>query len=773
MVAETALGLPPQEDENIVSGPLNGLRVIFQAADEAGCGGYRCILPVGQMRKLGAKAKWTRRITSLDFGQYDVFVYQRPFDPSVVDELQELSRAGKLTLVESDDNLHKVDPNSPVFEAYKNPVTYTKCCKIADGMIVSTPELAEHYYKYNQNIVVAYNNIDLSLGYRDWSGTKTEIERKPGEVIIGWRGGSCYDDQTEILTEKRGFQLFRNLTKEDKVATLNPKSGELEYNLPSSYTDVEFKGKLHTVENMHVDFAVTPNHWMYVSGKGKKNDSDYYLVQAENIWNRPFHVKKNAKWTGEDLETFTIPNGPTINARDWFKFFGFWLAEGWTDRCINDSGNPSNRIGLAQYKDKGILIEMAQMIESWGFNITWSHKNGQIVFTDKAICDYLSQFGKAPDKYIPVEMKKASKHLLQTLLEYYLIGDGSSELAEGRKTPRLRGYTVSKSLADDLVELSIKIGWSANLTNRGKRNGQLKDREIVAKHDAYQINFLRDDGTQNYLKPLVTKEHQKLVDYDGRVYCVTVENHLLFVRRNGKTIIAQNTHQEDLWQIRNVMNKVMHKYENVRLALYSNVMLSEWAIRAWGLEDIADRVTVLQPRNFCQFPEGLSDMDVIIVPLKYSEFNAGKSELALCEAGAIGIPGVASPSAPYRRFANVNKDYPIGQYALIPRTDDEWIESLGKLVTDESYRSHMSKMAFNRVYEDYNLETGVYHWAKGFMNLAERKMAGIKGPGTAEKVVASRNDKCPICIKEGVDNPPKFKKCLSHRDYLGAGGVRY
>lgn len=191
--------MPPQEAPQ-VEGPLNRLRVCFQAVDDAGCGGYRCILPVEQMRRLGAKAKWTFKITYQDYNNYDVFVWQRPYEPNLAQEIREVSRAGKLTIIEADDNLHKVPFTSPVFEQYKSGKHghFNKSLEAADGLILTTPQLAEHYYKFNRNIVVAPNCIDLTLGLRDWSGINDEIQKKPGEVVMAFRGGSSH--QADLMT---------------------------------------------------------------------------------------------------------------------------------------------------------------------------------------------------------------------------------------------------------------------------------------------------------------------------------------------------------------------------------------------------------------------------------------------------------------------------------------------------------------------------------------------------------------------------------------------
>ena len=53
---------------------------------------------------------------------------------------------------------------------------------------------------------------------------------------------ACYSDDTEILTEKRGFQFFKNLLPEDKVASLE--SGRMRFVSPTNYYEYDYKGDL-------------------------------------------------------------------------------------------------------------------------------------------------------------------------------------------------------------------------------------------------------------------------------------------------------------------------------------------------------------------------------------------------------------------------------------------------------------------------------------------------------------------------------------------------
>lgn len=75
---------------------------------------------------------------------------------------------------------------------------------------------------------------------------------------------NCFDDQTQILTEGMGWQFFRDLLPEDRVATLRNDS-ELVFERPSYYYAAHHRGPMIGVQSDSVDMLVTPDHRLYVS----------------------------------------------------------------------------------------------------------------------------------------------------------------------------------------------------------------------------------------------------------------------------------------------------------------------------------------------------------------------------------------------------------------------------------------------------------------------------------------------------------------------------
>ena len=112
-----------------------------------------------------------------------------------------------------------------------------------------------------------------------------------------------------------------------------------------------------------------------------------------------------------------------------------------------------------------------------------------------------------------------------------------------------RHYTCSKRLADDVQEIALKCGYSATITcvKRSIPNHWSKEPE-------YRVNLCETQTAQINL----VEARDSWVPYKGYVYCATVPNETLLVRRNGKVVYSGNSKVHDT----------------------HNIML---ACRAWGL----------------------------------------------------------------------------------------------------------------------------------------------------------------------------------------------
>jgi hypothetical protein len=250
--------------------------------------------------------------------------------------------------------------------------------------------------------------------------------------------------------------------------------------------------------------------------------------------------KRTAIWNCQRLETFQLPSSQKIRIikhgdrmdtcytptpeknmvlEDWLRFFGIWLAEG--SASLGDRKG-EYIISITQMND-----EKRKCIKNWvdkishqvGFSAWEEASNSHskcVKFKNKQMYEYLKQFGHAKDKFIPKEIKMLPPEDLRILLDAMVYGDGYVD-----SYGAIYYSTISKKLADDVQEIALKVG-KVGITHKDKRTGVMT------------VRITDDDAC-------VTKRSIKWTEYAGQVYCVTVPNHLLYVRRNGRACWCGNS----------------------------------------------------------------------------------------------------------------------------------------------------------------------------------------------------------------------------------------
>lgn len=122
-----------------------------------------------------------------------------------------------------------------------------------------------------------------------------------------------------------------------------------------------------------------------------------------------------------------------------------------------------------------------------------------------------------------------TKHQLAILMDAMMAGDGCIYYDARHNHTRHEFCTSSKRLADDVQELALKLGHSANIkVNIRKKTGA---HEYVVRFSFKDEVFVNNDKRVNC---------SRWIDYAGPVYCVDVPNHIVYVRRNGVPVWSGN-----------------------------------------------------------------------------------------------------------------------------------------------------------------------------------------------------------------------------------------
>ena len=425
---------------------------------------------------------------------------------------------------------------------------------------------------------------------RNWSQyTKGQVLKCPdtttgrhATVIVGIQDGKfigenswgCYDAQTEVLT-REGWVLFSALQGDEHFATLNPSTHGLEYQQTSKVHEYEYDGDLLHFQKQGVDLLVTPNHRMYVTNHHKRHLPGWPIVRADSIdGSRTVCFKKDAANNSPDVDFFEIA-GVSVEADRWLEFLGYFISEGSTAKhsfirtrtrtrpyalkggVLRDGttgqffSDPEGVPGEASctytttYGQTNRTVQLsqtvgpngeriAQCLKSLPFHFREDHKSAQgrrkaqrvWTHTTKGLFQHLAKQGKAPDKHIPREYQRLSSRQSRILFDALMLGDGT-------KSGSWTYYTSSKQLADDVQELSLRCGYAADIgvTDRTDQDGYT--------HLEYRVGIKR-----TRVRPQARHVPAK-VPYKGKVYCVTVPNGLVYVRRAGQAVWCGNSNWGD------------------------------------------------------------------------------------------------------------------------------------------------------------------------------------------------------------------------------------
>lgn len=125
---------------------------------------------------------------------------------------------------------------------------------------------------------------------------------------IGWldRQTKCFDEQTRILSDN-GFKYFYELKPEDKVATFNPITNELEFQRPINFFVYDYNGKMIHFKGQLYDFLITPNHNMFCKFKWRNK---WEFIEAQKLLHSNYQVeiKRDAKWNCVNKQFFELPS---------------------------------------------------------------------------------------------------------------------------------------------------------------------------------------------------------------------------------------------------------------------------------------------------------------------------------------------------------------------------------------------------------------------------------------------------------------------------------
>lgn len=321
--------------------------------------------------------------------------------------------------------------------------------------------------------------------------------------------GHCFDEQTEILTPE-GWVSHVELTNESVVLTANKETHHLEWNRVDEvhrYTDYD---ELIRVQASGLDLLVTPQHGLVTENR---SSGEWGFPDAEAVFGKGVVIPLAGV---HDQESLPLSD-------DEIRFIALVMADGSVD--------PTGHIRIAQSDDgKGDYEETERILNSLEFNFskTLRYRGGEkqhgtyrnfdayrFGVKSRAARDLIGKYLEGTSKNPTRGLAGMSLHQMNVFLDMYTLTDGNWN----KEAPNSRQLgSKDREKLDFLQELAVRSG----------RRSSMGDRHLTVNE--------RSSARTN-------KGSWSREPYDGVVWCVSVPNGTLVVRRNGKTAITQNTHR--------------------------------------------------------------------------------------------------------------------------------------------------------------------------------------------------------------------------------------
>ncbi len=336
------------------------------------------------------------------------------------------------------------------------------------------------------------------------------IEQYYGGFETGFSVPACYDDKTEILTEN-GFVLFTELKKGIKVAQYN-EDGTISFVYPTEYFNDRYIGKMVTFKSnghKYFDAVVTPNHKMV--RKLKRNDS-VDMFEAGDL-------KKNFSSKNRAIISGVAIGDKEFTALDKLRI-AFQADGSFSSRKDSYTGENTGtipiRFSLKKKRKYDKLIDILKELH-------YSYSDNKY---DNGYYSIRIQVPKDIDMYKDfswINLSDLSKDYCLKFIDELQYWDGS-----------LKNNCIIYS---STVKLNIDIVQSiASLCGKKVQISSYVDKRIDCNRKIIYSATISDkmviDGSRST---------RNFIDYDGRVYCVTVPSHMLVTRRNNSVLICGNT----------------------------------------------------------------------------------------------------------------------------------------------------------------------------------------------------------------------------------------
>ena len=384
-------------------------------------------------------------------------------------------------------------------------------------------------YRTGEETYIDKNYIDRNGDGYSFAKVRLRTTRKP---VIGDK--FCALPTQQVLTDKGWVEIKDIDIQVHRVATLDV-NGNMCYEAPTAKYEYDHDDKMYYIKNKQVHIVCTLNHKLYVKRRAGKK---YELMEAQEVMGKMVRFQKTMTNVYPDVEFIQLGE-EQYKMDDWLQMLGMFIADGSSDMR-------NKYIHITALKERKIAFN-TQFLEALDIEYKYS-KDGNFIINSRTypgIYNALSILSVgALNKYLPEYVWNLSQRQSRILLEALLQGDGSSMEYKGEAFERYG--TISVQLADDITRLALHCGYSGivkiseeptGIARIGKRTlGSRAGQEIsvTQQHTYYKVSIITKQNEPWINKKVNDSNEEKLIDYQGKVYCIEVpSSHTYYMREDA------------------------------------------------------------------------------------------------------------------------------------------------------------------------------------------------------------------------------------------------
>jgi DNA-directed RNA polymerase beta subunit len=417
------------------------------------------------------------------------------------------------TLVENRDII--ISKVTPIKE---NRNDHTKVIKYEDQSRI---------YRTVEEVYIDKNYIDRNGDGYSFAKVRLRAVRRP---VIGDK--FCALPTQQVLTNEGWIEIKDIDISKHQVATLDA-NGKMCYEYPTAKYEYDHDDKMYSIKNKQLEIVCTLNHKLYVK---KRSGKKYELIEAQDVMGKMVRFQKTMENVYQDIEFFELGD-EKYPMDDWLKLLGMFISDGY---CNN------NIVYITALKERKRLY-LEEIFKNINIEYKYS-EDGKYRFSGIKNKDIGTELTKlsvgALNKFLPDYVWNLSQRQSILLLEGLLQGDGSSMEYKGETFDRYG--TISLKLANDITRLALHCGWSGivkisgeptgiarkGVRNLGSRAGQ--EISVTQQHTYYKVSIIRKQNEPWINKKVNDSNEEKLIDYQGKVYCIEVpSSHTYYMRESN------------------------------------------------------------------------------------------------------------------------------------------------------------------------------------------------------------------------------------------------